>query len=512
MAGSLSSVPLSVKDRAGQSLWAYHLRALAIAWAILLMYFWRDASDIIAIWWDSSTFNHCLLIVPILGWLIYLRKDLVQQIAPVFWWPACLYVGIGALGWMLGDAAGVAIARQAGLMIMLQGTVAVILGPNATRGLLFPLFYMFFLVPFGEEFVPLLQTVTAKMSMILLGLSGIPAHIDGIFINTPGGYFKVAEACSGVMFLVAMVAYGALAAHLCFHSWWRRALFMAACVIVPILANGLRAFGTIYIAQHGNIAFASGFDHIFYGWIFFGIVIAIVMGLSWRFFDKGADDPAFDPAALQSPARFATSSIIAALALLLAIGGPVGWASYVAAKDSPIPARILLPQIAGWQQVNEDAGTAWQPHFDGANHYLLGHYRKNSGHTVDLAIILYDRQSDGRELIGFGQGAADPLHKWVWVADMPAPAFGKAERIKAPGPVSRDVISFYRVGGVTSGSGASIKLAALKARLMGNNQQAVAILVSSEYQGEASPRAVIDDFLHDMGNVDILADQIAGLR
>jgi exosortase/archaeosortase family protein len=60
----------------------------------------------------------------------------------------------------------------------------------------------------------------------------------------------VAEACSGVKFLIAMVALGVLVANVCFRSWHRRAAFMALCVAVPILANGVRAWGTIYAAQY----------------------------------------------------------------------------------------------------------------------------------------------------------------------------------------------------------------------------------------------------------------------
>jgi len=96
-----------------------------------------------------------------------------------------------------------------------------------------------------------------------------------------------------------MLALGALVANLCFTSWRRRALLLAACVIVPIIANGIRAWGTIVIAHHRGLDFAAGFDHIFYGWIFFGIVIAVILGLAWPFFDKPADAPAFDPARLR---------------------------------------------------------------------------------------------------------------------------------------------------------------------------------------------------------------------
>ncbi|MGQ4828503.1 archaeosortase/exosortase family protein, partial [Enterococcus faecalis] len=77
------------------------------------------------------------------------------------------------------------------------------------------------------------------MTMVLLALAHIPATLDGVFITTPAGYFEVAEACSGVKFLIAMIAYGALVANVCFLRWRRRAAFMGVAVVVPILANGV---------------------------------------------------------------------------------------------------------------------------------------------------------------------------------------------------------------------------------------------------------------------------------
>jgi exosortase A len=493
------------------SAWRRSLQYLGIAWAGLLLLLWRDAADMAAIWWNSSTFNHCVLILPILVWLVVQRKELLADITPKPWTPALLYGAVGAGGWLLGDAAGLAIARQLGLVMMWQGSVAAILGPNVTRGLLFPLFYMFFLVPIGEEAVPALQTLTAKICMVLLGWTGIPAHIDGIFITTPGGYFRVAEACSGVKFLIAMVAYGVLVANLCFKSWPRRAAFLGVCVIVPILANGLRAFGTIYIAEHSNIEFAASFDHVFYGWIFFGIVIALVMAIGWRFFDKRADAPAFNPATLQAPVSPTTTAIRAVAAVLFIAAVPFGWSAYVAAKSSPVPQRIALPVVEGWQVVPYAPKAHWTPRFVGGSHYLFGRYRNAAGQEADLFVVVYDRQSEGRELVGYGQGTIDPDGYWAWTADTPAPANGRAERIKTKG-AAREVVSFYRVNGVTSGSAPRIKLATLQARLLNGDQQAVAILVSAEQVGAISPRPAIDAFVKSLGDIDKVADRFAGLR
>jgi exosortase A len=195
------------------------------------------------------------------------------------------------------------LVAQLGAVMLLQGAVAALLGPRVVAGLLFPLGYLIFLVPFGDEIVPPLQAITAHMAVALTQASGVPATMTGVFIDTPVGLFEVAEACSGVKFLVAMIALGTLVAHLCFRSWKRRAAFMAACAVVPILANGVRAWGTIYVAQSQGVEFAAGFDHIVYGWFFFALVMAVLLGASWRFFDRAANDPLVDVGAIEaSPA------------------------------------------------------------------------------------------------------------------------------------------------------------------------------------------------------------------
>jgi exosortase len=148
--------------------------------------------------------------------------------------------------------------------------------------------------------------VTADIAIVLTHWSGVEASITGIHIHTPAGLFIVAEACSGVKFLIAMVTLGVLVCFTRFERWSRRAAFMAACVIVPILANGVRAWATIFVAQSIGAERATGFDHIVYGWIFFAIVVAALLGGAWRFFEREPEDygwKAEDLAALSWLAR-----------------------------------------------------------------------------------------------------------------------------------------------------------------------------------------------------------------
>lgn len=494
------------------ALWRSHLYYLAAAWAFIALLFWRDMLDMVNLWWNSSTYNHCLLIVPILIWLVNQRKNQLASLTPQIWWPGLIYIMAAAFGWLLGDMAGVALARQLGIVMMLQGAVMTILGYNVSRGLLFPLCFAFFLVPFGDELIPWLQTITAKMCMFLLALVNIPAHIDGIFISTPTGYFKVAEACSGVEFLIAMIAYGALVSNLCFKSWTRRILFMLLCVIMPIIANGIRAWGTIYIAHHTGIEFAAGFDHIFYGWIFFALVLILVMAMGWRWFDKDIDDPAFDPKELSQPSQRVLDKKITLAAMLSLFIIPFAWSSAIASISSPIPKQLEAFEIAGWEKIPYKPRHDWQPYFAGSNFNIGQRYRDNQGAVVDMAIIVYERQQEGRELIGFGQGAIGPNSEWAWTANIPAPNGAKGERITAPGPVSRDVYSFYRVGGITTGSAVKVKLATMFAKLTLSDQQSVAVIISAEHSDGVDHKANMDKFMADIGSIDALADTAAGLK
>ncbi len=497
--------------RAERSIWRSTLTNLAFITVAILILFHQDVIDITQIWWNSSTFNHCLLIVPILIWLVMQRTDELAKLTPQAWWPPLLYAGVGAFGWLLGDAAGVAVARHLGLVMMLQGAVSALLGWNITKGLLFPLFYAFFLVPIGEEAVPILQTITAKMCMWLLGLTGIPAHLEGIFISTPNALFRVAEACSGVKFLIAMVALGALVSNLCFKSWPRRIAFMVVCVVVPILANGLRAFSTIYIGHLGNLEFAQSVDHVIYGWVFFAVVIALVMAIGWRFFDRRADAQPIDAATLQAKIRWPLAGKWVLSIMLLIAVIPAAWAGYVSSRSSTLPKHILLPKIAGWTVSNYDTPYYWTPYFGGASHKLLARYRNKAGQHVDFYAAIYDRQAEGRELVGFGQGAVGNDGRWAWIEDCEAPANARCERIAAQGKYMREIHSYYRVNGVTTGGATQVKLETLKNHLFGGGQQAVAILLSSERVGTVDPRAAIDEFTKDVGNIDKVADQLAGL-
>lgn len=513
MSPALRSPFAGVRDMARATGWPRHLLASASVVTTILVLFVRDVIGMIGIWWTSSTYGHCLFIPFLIAWLVHQRLDVMRQLRPQTWLPALLWLAGGALCWLLGDAGGLAVLRHASIVIMLQGAVAAILGRAVTKALLFPLFYAFFMIPVGSELEPALQLLTAKIATALLSFANVPAHIDGIFITIPNGYFKVAEACSGAKFLVAMAAYAVLVCNVCFRSWARRALFLAFALAACIFANGVRAFATIYVAHRTSTDAAVGFDHVVYGWFFFAFVIIAIMAAAWPFFDRKPGDAGIvliDAKEHDGPQWPLAAVLLAGLALIIA---PPSWSRLSAACGEAALAPLKLPAIAGWTIVSGKPGTPWKPRFDGTDMIVQGRYADGRGHLVDLAIAVFARQFEGHELIAFGQGAADPDSDWSWSSPASAPANGRGEIITAPGPINRHVVTFYRVGdsGVT-GDITRVKFDTMKARLMMTNQKAVAILISAEDREGARADDAISALLNAMGDPKDLADAAARNR
>lgn len=500
------------------SAWRRGLALLAIAWTALIALFWADWAAMADQWWNSSSYNHILLIPALIAWLAWQRAGELRKIEPGSWWPGLLLACGMALIWLLGAFSGISILRQLGAVGLLMASVPALLGPRVTVGLLFPLGYMLALVPLGDEFVPALQLITAKITVALVHASGIPATIDGVFIDTPAGLFEVAEACSGVKFLIAMVALGAMIANVCFVSWRRRALFLAACVVVPVLANGVRAWGTIFVAQYVGGEAATGFDHIVYGWIFFAIVVALLLGGAWRFFDRPAGDALIDAQTINaSPLLDRLESMgigtLSALAGLItvALAGHV-WAEAADRLSAELPPHISVPQVAGWREVSDTPKVRWQPLAEGADRRVLAQYRDGQGHRVDVFLAVYASQGEGREAGGFGQGALPPGSEWSWLSPGPAAEGAGSDRLLARGQVQRLALTWYRTGSLTTGSNLHLKLANMEDRIFLRSRPTMMLILSAVDEEGHSAEEALAAFRHSVGPLDPWMDRMAGLR
>ena len=319
------------------------LPALLLGVAGFGLLFHAEAAAAVAVWLDSTAYSHCFLVPPIALWLAWDRRAAARGLRPrPAAWPALAVLPLG-LAWLMAERLGLMEGRQLAALFMLEALLVALLGGRLARAQAPALIYLIFLVPVGSFLVPGLQRFTAGFIDVGLEFFGIPHVVDSFAIEIPEGMFYVAEACAGLRFLIAAVAFGALYGFAIYRGVGRRLGFLAACVVVPILANGLRAFGIVLAGHLIGDAAAAAADHIVYGWGFFSVVIVLLALAGLPFREPPPSDAAAVPAPPMPAARTGRALWVAGLAALLAAAGPAA----VFALDRPGAAPDMrLPGFA----------------------------------------------------------------------------------------------------------------------------------------------------------------------
>ncbi len=278
--------------------------------------FRTEAVTAVQTWDDSTAYNHCFLVLPIAVYLLWDRRGALLGLAAK---PMPL---VGLLGlplaavWLFAERLGIMEGRQLVAVSFLELLFLGVFGWRLWKAMSGPLLYLYFLVPFGEFLTPHLQDITAVFVRHGLDAVQIPAYVDGYVIEIAEGTFFIAQACAGLRFLIASIAFGALYAILMYRSPIRRAAFIAVSIVVPIVANGFRALGIVSLGHILGSAEAAAADHVLYGWMFFSLVILLLLacGLPFRE-DHRPDVPTASP---MPDGHYARPGMFAA-ALLLAI-------------------------------------------------------------------------------------------------------------------------------------------------------------------------------------------------
>jgi exosortase A len=386
--------------------WGLSMLCIGIAALVFAIVFRSDISGAFRVWIESTAYNHCFLILPLIGFLLWERRAVFAAVSPhPSFWPLVLMPLLSAV-WLIAAVLDIQEGRQLLVVAMFEVVLLVALGPRPARLLLAPLLFLFFLVPTGAFLVPSLQKITAHIAVGGLRALNIPVFSDGFMIEIPEGTFEVAEACAGLRFLIASAVFGCFFAVVMYRSSIRRAAFIILSIAVPIAANGLRALGIIVLAHLEGNAAAVEADHILYGWFFFTLVIIIVTAIGMTFAQKIDRRPRILSTGWStiSPWRFAAAI---PAAVLLALTGP----AYAARLDAlyphdPLP-RPQAPVVeAPWRAVS-DAEADWRPEVRDADQEFLGAFREPGSGLVTRYVALYRLRAIGNSLTTTGNRVAD---------------------------------------------------------------------------------------------------------
>jgi exosortase A len=369
---------------------------------VICALYWQTAWSMVSIWIRSETYTHGFLIFPISAYMIWHNRAAAAELrpAPNYW--MLLALAVLGVGWLLSDMAGVLVSAQYALVAAIPLLVAAVLGPRLVWTFAFPFAFLLLAVPFGEIFIPAMIDFTASFTVAALQLTGIPVFREGNFFTIPSGTWSVVDACSGLRYLIASFTLGCLYAYLTYRTMWRRLVFVLASLIVPIIANGLRAYMIVMIGHLSGMKYAVGVDHLIYGWLFFGVVMLLLfwIGSFWREDEAPAPTIKSTPT-LQAANRNISLSklLLAAFAALISFGIWPSLSAYLDhAARNPAPVAIALPESFSTWQASPEAISTWVPSVENAAKQASRVYQRD-GKRVQVLVFYYRNQQSGRQMV-----------------------------------------------------------------------------------------------------------------
>lgn len=279
--------------------------ALAIAVYAPILYY-------MALHWNAvADYSHGFLIPPLALYFAWERKPQLKRarIEPSWWGIAPLVLSTITL--VVGRLGVELMNMRVSFVLALIGIVLLLLGRQVFKILAFPLFFLFLMVPLPQSLVnPIafpLQLIAADWAVQVLYHLQIPALREGNIIHLPNTTLFVAEACSGLRSLMALITLGVVFAYFFRKSWGERIIIVTSAIPIAIVVNALRVTITGILTYHFGEKAAEGAIHEFQGLITFGAAFVLLLGEAWllaKFWpDRWRPQPARRRAAAPSAMR-----------------------------------------------------------------------------------------------------------------------------------------------------------------------------------------------------------------
>lgn len=361
--------------------------------------------EMVGQWWAISMYSYAFLIPVISGYLAWTRREKVLALKPVPHYlggAVLLLSGLSAL--IIGQVGGVRALQQVSLMVIMPGVVLFLFGKSVLKALWLPITFLWFMIPIWEIFTNSLhfpfQVFSANLGVMLLRITGIPVYQDGVFIHLPNITLEVARACSGVNYLIAVMATAIPLATIVLHDVWKRVALVAFAVAVAALANSLRVAAIGALSYYDLSGDLHGPYHTLHGVFVSMVGYVVIFGGLW-ILAKGQPQRDRRPSASTSSRNLWVmewSQSRGSCAVLVAVFLLVGAFRYIDRSQS-VPLRQSLSEfsvgVAGWS--GRDIAPVEK--IPGTDQSLSRIYRTDSGSEVQLLVSYFESQAQGKELI-----------------------------------------------------------------------------------------------------------------
>ncbi len=261
---------------------------------------WRSIVTLLTLAFTNEQYSHVLLVLPVSLSLALLegRAKSVRHAWSPFPALALVLVSLTTLLAVqfttetVGERA--LIISIASLVVFWIGLVMLFFGVPAVRQLLFPLLFLFLIVPMPQVVVDkcivALQVASTEATFALFRWSGVPVLKSGFVLTFPTLDIEIAKQCSGIRSSLILLIPGMVLAHLYLRSYWGKILLVLAVVPISIAKNAVRIFILSMLGMKVDPAFLYGRLHRNGGVVFFllslaglaALVKAIKKGEKWN--------------------------------------------------------------------------------------------------------------------------------------------------------------------------------------------------------------------------------------
>jgi exosortase len=303
-------VPASSTNRFSIS-WPILLPSLAIAAIIFLLFGWVAYAagynemrvpilEFAAGLWKLEDWQHCFLVPIAAGFIIYLDRKKLGALPILGTWVGLPVIVLGLAFYWFGYLADIVYLGYISAQLILAGMILLFFGWAWMRALAFPWLFLGFMWPllFLDNLLAFpLRGVMSKASVIVLNGIGVASTLSGTailsapdaMIGRPIGKLfsvDVADPCSGIRSLFALMMVSALYGHFALKGWWKKWILFAASMPLAVLGNLFRilmlTFGTIAMGPEVAIGTLENpsFFHMLSGYLVFAVAIGGMLGIA----------------------------------------------------------------------------------------------------------------------------------------------------------------------------------------------------------------------------------------
>jgi exosortase D (VPLPA-CTERM-specific) len=259
---------------------AVQLALGVVTLACLARVFAPALRDIYFNWTSFAEYSYGPL-VPVIAAIMLYRDARRSPLSPSGTW---IGVAIFAAGCALGLVTAISpfvYPANVGLLIAITGLFIAFHGWRRARTLWPGFVYLIFALPLpGLMFGRLtaeLQIVSSEIGVAFIRLFDVPVLREGNVIDLGALKLQVAEACSGLRYLLPLASFSFLAAYLFRAPAWQRIVLFLSSLPITIAMNSFRIGVTGLFADRFGIGVAQGFLHDFEGWLVFCACVCLLI-------------------------------------------------------------------------------------------------------------------------------------------------------------------------------------------------------------------------------------------